>query len=434
MRYKFLKYIFLACSFFLVVFLILSKSNPNRKKETYFRYLSKDKFLSKLQNSSYLWMDKQIDSDLEFLKDHKVTQKALEETFFTMKKKFIETKRDFYRYRIINNELFLFFDSDDFFFTKKEDAFEKAIKTLLRLKKIPDVDFVFSNIDGLSTAKRENDILFYYENRRDFYLTEDRNLQAPIFTRAKNKNVKEGILVPDYVVLSELWPKLIKEILELNDKNSWQEKINKVYWRGASSKLCRFKLCEASIKNKKIIDAGFAEEVNQRKIDELKRWNKYDSYFQYQKSYSTYQEQLNYKYLPVLDGVMCTYPGYQWRLLSNSLAFKQNSSEIQWFYGALVPYVHYLPIKEDFSDIVEQINWAQIHDEKCKKISQNATEFVLNNLMIEDAYFYLYKLFLKYSKYQNFDKNFLKINTKKDPRWISISNRKKANKILKKRK
>ncbi len=66
---------------------------------------------------------------------------------------------------------------------------------------------------------------------------------------------------------------------------------------------------------------------------------------------------------------MCTYCGYQWRLLSNSLALKQESDEIQWFYIALKPYEHYIPIKNDMSDLLEIIEWARKNDDKCKKIS-----------------------------------------------------------------
>ena len=129
-----------------------------------------------------------------------------------MNKKFPETKRDFLRYRIVDNELFQFFPADEAV-TKKEEALERALKTVLKLKKIPDMDFVVSNIDGLPAKENSNNVLFYYESRRDFYLVEDKNFQAPVFTRAKDKSVKEGILVPDYYALSELWPKTEKEIL-----------------------------------------------------------------------------------------------------------------------------------------------------------------------------------------------------------------------------
>jgi hypothetical protein len=414
-----------------LVFAIFYKLNPTRTKETYLKYLSKQKFYSKLKNISS-WVNNQIEKDLIFAKENKITLDALDETYRAMRENFPEAKNEFIRYRIVNNTLYHFFPEKRA--SKKEGTLEKALKTLLCLRKIEDVDFIFCNIDGLPSAKNTDGVLFYYEDKRDFYLVKDEKLQAPIFTRAKHQNVKEGILLPDYFVLSELWLKMQKEVLALNDKYLWQDKKDLAFWRGASSKTPRFKLCEMSLSNKDLVDAGFVDELNERKIQELKKWNKLDNYSSLQRPYANLQEQLNYKYLPVLDGIMCTYPGYYWRLLSNSIVFKQASDELQWFYLALVPYEHYIPIKKDISDLISQIKWAQKNDDKCKKIIKNATDFILDNLMIEDAYVYLYEVLQNYAKYQDFDTKDLRKDLKKDKRWIAISNRKKANKILKKQK
>lgn len=415
----------------MIIFLIMFyRPNPVRTKETYLKILSKKKFYSKLKKVP-LWMEKQIEEDLSFVKKNKVIQAALKKTHSVMKRNFPEARSEFIRYRIVDNTLYQFFSKKEKV-SKKEGVFEKALKTLLRLKKLPDMDFIFSNIDGLPSVKNLDGCLFYYENRRDFYLVKNKDLQAAIFTRARSKDVKEGILLPDYFVLSELWPRMQKEILYLNSQSLWKQKKELLFWRGASSKTLRFKLCEMSLKHENLIDAGFSEMVDERKIKELKSWNRFDDYLSFQRPFATLQKQLSYKYLPVLDGVMCTYPGYQWRLLSNSIVFKQKSDEVQWFYLALKPYEHYIPIKEDMSDLIDKINWAKSNDEKCKDITKKATEFVLTDLMIEDGYVYLFKVLQNYAKYQNFDKNQLKPDLIKDKRWVSISNRKKANKFLKK--
>ena len=410
----------------------IKNKNPNRSRETYIKILSKDNFFSRLQNAP-LWMTEQIDEDLEYPRLNKVSLNALTKTYWNMKKRFHETKQDFIRYRIVDNTLYQYFPEDEKF-TKKEEAFEKALKTVLKLKKLPVIDFVFSNIDGLPSNKDQKDKSFYYENKKGFYLVDDNKYQAPIFTRAKGSDVKVGILIPDYYVLSELWPKMQKEVLKLNTEIDWDKKINCFHWRGASSKLFRFKLCELSLNHSDIVDAGFVEKMDDRKIRELKFWNKYDVYQKLKKNYASLEEQIHNKYLPVLDGVMCTYPGFHWRLLSNSVVLKQESIEKQWFYRALKPYEHYVPIKYDMSDLFHQITWAMQNDDKCKKIAKNASDFVMQNLMIEDVYVYLYKVLTEYSKYQAFDKKDLIKDLKQDKNWIAISNRRKANEILKKRK
>jgi hypothetical protein len=74
------------------------------------------------------------------------------------------------------------------------------------------------------------------------------------------------------------------------------------------------------------------------------------------------------------------------------------------------------------------------NDDKCRTIAKNASDFVMQNLMIEDVYVYLYKVLAEYSKYQDFSKKDLVKDLKKDKNWVAISNRRKANGILKKRK
>lgn len=423
--------IFFSIAISFVIFSIYYTSNPNRSRETYVKIISKKQFHSKLKNAP-TWMDEQIKDDVAFIKSKKVTQEALAETFETMKRNFAISKKDFIRYRIVDNKLYQCF-LDDEKTSKKEEAFEKAIKTILKLKKLPDVDFIYSHIDGLPSKVNKYNTRFYYEDKRDFYLVKDERKQAPVFTRAKSKDVKEGILIPDYVALSELWPKLQKKIIAVSSDVSWTEKAARLHWRGASSKTERFNLCELSLKHQNIIDAGFVDTINDRKIEELKLWGKLDIYQFLKRDFANKKEQLNHKYLPVLDGVMCTYPGYHWRLLSNSLVLKQTSDEIQWFYKALKPYVHYVPIEHDLSDILEKVNWAVLNDDKCQEIVQEATDFVLNNLMLEDVYVYFYKALLEYSKHQDFTKKDLKQDLKNDKRWVAISNRRKGNEILKKR-
>ena len=42
----------------------------------------------------------------------------------------------------------------------------------------------------------------------------------------------------------------------------------------------------------------------------------------------------------------------------------------------LEPYVHYIPLKDDFSDFEKQVEWANKNQDKCREISENATRFI----------------------------------------------------------
>jgi hypothetical protein len=44
--------------------------------------------------------------------------------------------------------------------------------------------------------------------------------------------------------------------------------------------------------------------------------------------------------------------------------------------GLLEPYVHYIPLKEDFSDLEDIIKWCKNNDGKCKEISENGKKWM----------------------------------------------------------
>ena len=64
-----------------------------------------------------------------------------------------------------------------------------------------------------------------------------------------------------------------------------------------------------------------------------------------------------------MDGTVAAYR-FPYLMAGGSLIFKQDSNYYEHFYQDLKPYVHYVPIKADVSDIVEKIQWARNHDEK----------------------------------------------------------------------
>jgi len=64
-----------------------------------------------------------------------------------------------------------------------------------------------------------------------------------------------------------------------------------------------------------------------------------------------------------MDGTVAAYR-FPNLLAGNSVVFKQESIYYEFFYGQLEPFVHYVPVERDLSDLVEKINWAQENDEK----------------------------------------------------------------------
>ena len=46
-----------------------------------------------------------------------------------------------------------------------------------------------------------------------------------------------------------------------------------------------------------------------------------------------------------------------------------------WFSDKIIPYIHYVPVNYDLSNLIEQIEWVQNNDNKAKEIANNALHF-----------------------------------------------------------
>lgn len=84
------------------------------------------------------------------------------------------------------------------------------------------------------------------------------------------------------------------------------------------------------------------------------------------------KEMIMHKYILDIDGRGSTWDATAWKLNSGSVIFKSDSRWKQWFYDDYVPWIHYVPIKDDFSDIDEKFEWCEQHPEECKLIIKNA--------------------------------------------------------------
>lgn len=52
----------------------------------------------------------------------------------------------------------------------------------------------------------------------------------------------------------------------------------------------------------------------------------------------------------------------------------------EWYYDLLQPWVHYVPVKRDFSDLAKKVEWLRANDDKARWINEQASLFVKNYL------------------------------------------------------
>jgi len=146
-----------------------------------------------------------------------------------------------------------------------------------------------------------------------------------------------------------------------------------------------------------LIDAGFFHLHPWHVGDASKFWQAVGK-----KELIPYEDVLNYKYSIDLDGTTCSYPGFMWKLLMNTTVFKHDSENVMYFYSQVKPWIHYIPVKRDLSDLMEKLIWARNHDHEARQIAEEGRAFALTNLMKEARLLYFYKVLIKYASLQQF--------------------------------
>ena len=89
------------------------------------------------------------------------------------------------------------------------------------------------------------------------------------------------------------------------------------------------------------------------------------------------EELAKYKYHIDLGGSGGTsLSGTIQKLAFPGVLFHPETSGYDWYHEHLQPWVHYVPVKEDLSDLKEKYDWAERHDRKARAIAKTSTEFV----------------------------------------------------------
>jgi hypothetical protein len=104
-------------------------------------------------------------------------------------------------------------------------------------------------------------------------------------------------------------------------------------------------------------------------------------------------EQSEYKYIVNVDGHVSAFR-LSLELSMGSVILLVKSSWKIWYSNLLVPYEHYVPIKEDLSDLIDQIKWCRENDSKCEQIAVNAKLFFDTFLQKNGILDYMQKLFV----------------------------------------
>jgi hypothetical protein len=223
--------------------------------------------------------------------------------------------------------------------------------------------------------------------------------QGPILCFAKKKE-EQGVLMPDFEMLSGYRGNFYDTLMA--NAPQWSALVPKVLFRGASTggvfrpdnwmNLPRPRACLLAKSIPEILDAKLIKACD---CDPQVQDIMIDAGII--ASYMPVADQLRYKYQLDIDGNSCCYSRTYWILRSNCVPFKVQSNNIQWFYKGIHPYIHYVPIASDFSDLADNYFLCEAHEEMAQAIAQAGHLFAMEELNPEAAHAYLHRVLLRYA-------------------------------------
>ena len=139
--------------------------------------------------------------------------------------------------------------------------------------------------------------------------------------------------------------------------------------------------------------------------------------------YLSQEEQARYKYKLCLDGHVTAFR-LSVDLGSGSVVLLPKSKWSIWYMKFLKPYEHYIPIKEDLSDLIDKIRWCKENDNKCLTIVRNAKIFYDTHLSKNGILDYIQKTLIELKKQTGvYLYNYitpLEIQSKKEQKYINL--------------
>jgi hypothetical protein len=91
----------------------------------------------------------------------------------------------------------------------------------------------------------------------------------------------------------------------------------------------------------------------------------------------SHREQLAFKYLLDVDGLVRTWDAFAWKMYSGSTLLLADSPWDSFFTRQFEPWTHYIPIANDFHDIEEKIDWCRSNDDACRDIAERGRQHAL---------------------------------------------------------
>ena len=178
-----------------------------------------------------------------------------------------------------------------------------------------------------------------------------------------------------------------------HDDIPWKLKINMAVFRGSLTGVSRteassntnFDFCMHSRRCRLVFRHGKSTLVDARLTSTIGLINNTLNGVELTGSSLSMKRQLQYKALIMVEGNDVA-TGLKWALLSNSVVMMQPPSHTSWAMEELLePWVHFIPLNEELSDVEEKMQWVLDNDEQAQQIAERGTLWIHDFVLHPDA-------------------------------------------------
>ncbi|XP_078732599.1 protein O-glucosyltransferase 1 [Lampetra fluviatilis] len=184
------------------------------------------------------------------------------------------------------------------------------------------------------------------------------------------------------------WDLMRDELSKTAARWPWEKKKTRGFFRGSRTSAERDPLVLLSRREPKLVDAAYTK--NQAwKSDK-------DTLGMPPTKEIGLVDHCQYKYLFNFRGVAASFR-YKHLFLCGSLVLHVGDDWHEFFYQQLRPWVHYVPVQQDLSDVREVLEFVKNNDDVAREIAERGQKFILDHLRMEDVSCYWRSLLQRYA-------------------------------------
>nr|XP_047927629.1 protein O-glucosyltransferase 1 [Anser cygnoides] len=185
------------------------------------------------------------------------------------------------------------------------------------------------------------------------------------------------------------WDLMREDLRRSAEKWPWMKKISKGYFRGSRTSPERDPLILLSREDPELVDAEYTK--NQAWKSEKDTLGKPPA------KEIPLVDHCKYKYLFNFRGVAASFR-LKHLFMCGSLVFHVGEEWLEFFYPQLKPWVHYVPVRSDLSDVRELLQFVKENDNIAQEIAERGRQFITEHLQMEDVSCYWEHLLSEYSQ------------------------------------